>query len=31
MDGTSSKEEQTLQQDKNEKIEGCIVFGQNLH
>lgn len=31
MAGTSNKEEQTLQQDKNEKIEGCIVFGQNLH
>ena len=30
MDGTSGKEEQTLQQDKNEKIEGCIVFGQNI-
>ena len=30
MAGTSNKEEQTLQQDKNEKIEGCIVFGQNI-
>ena len=30
MDGTSNKKEQTLQQDKNEKIEGCIVFGQNI-
>ena len=30
MAGTSDKEEQTLQQDKNEKIEGCIVFGQNI-
>ena len=30
MAGTSNKEEQTLQQDKNEKIEGCIVFGKNI-
>ena len=30
MAGTSDKEEQTLQQNKNEKIEGCIVFGQNI-
>lgn len=30
MAGTSNKEKQTLQQDKNEKIEGCIVFGQNI-
>ena len=30
MAGTSNKEEQTLQQDKNEQIVGCIVFGQNI-
>ena len=30
MAGTSNKEEQTLQKDKNKKIEGCIVFGQNI-